>query len=216
MFYKNKLLKNNKGMTLVELVVSIAIFTLISGITIFNYGDLRSSFSIQNITNDIALSIRKAQSYAIGASGISSSFSYGYGVHFSLDTSPTESSGGERAFAIFSDIYSNKKYDYQNGISCGSLIDSDNECIEMLNITSTDKIVGFYINDTLEETSANSTLDIVFVRPNPDAYFCFTYDNLNSPYCDKDTEVNHVGIVVSGVNKTKVITVWNTGQISIN
>lgn len=216
MFYSKKLSKNNKGMTVIELVMAVAIFTLVSSITIFDYGSLRSSFSIQSLANDIALSIRKAQSYAIGASGISSSFSYGYGVHFSLDTAPTESSGGERAFAIFSDIYSNKKYDYQNGVSCGSLIDSDNECIEMLNITSSDRVVGFYVNGVLEETNPNSTLDIVFVRPNPDAYFCLTYDNLDSPYCDKDAEVNHVGVVISSGNKTKIITVWNTGQISIN
>ena len=53
--------KYNRGMTLVELIVVLAIFMIILGLTIFDYSSFKSTTTIQNLADDIALTIRKAQ-----------------------------------------------------------------------------------------------------------------------------------------------------------
>ena len=130
-------------MTIVELLVVLAIFAIISGITMVDYSSFKSSASLNNLANDISISIRKAQSYAIGARGNSGSFDDGYGVHFSTDN--------DSLFTIFTS--------------------SDNNTIETLNINSGDKISGFIIGDETGEQVGD--LDINFIRPNLDATFSF-------------------------------------------
>ena len=143
MFKKSKIKKYNSGMTLIELLVVLAIFAIISGITMFDYSSFKSSASLNNLANDISLSIRKAQSYAIGAKGINSSFSDIYGVHFSTDN--------KSSFSVFANT-------------------SDNS-IEELSITSGDYISGFIINNGNQQQTG--VLDITFKRPNPDASFSY-------------------------------------------
>ena len=90
--FKKKL--NNqrqKGMTLIELLVALVIFSIITGIVLFNYGDFNASLTMQNLADDIALTVRRAQSYAIGVRGREGSFQVGYGVHFGVTPyDPTE------------------------------------------------------------------------------------------------------------------------------
>ena len=82
-FKKIKDIKNQKsGMTLIELMVVLVIFIIVAGLTIFDYSKFRSTASLQNLADDIALSVRRAQNYAIGVKGSQSSFSNGYGIHF--------------------------------------------------------------------------------------------------------------------------------------
>jgi hypothetical protein len=65
---------------------------------------------------------------------------------------------------------------------------------------------------------SQSYLDIVFVRPNSRAYFCYR-TNVNND-CDS-TNISSVSIKISNGQvapneKTKIISVQNTGQISIS
>lgn len=114
MFKKFKKIKYNSGMTLIELLVVLAIFAIISGITMFDYASFKSNVSLNNLANDVSLSIRKAQSYAIGARGNSGSFSEGYKIHFSTDS----------------------KYSF-------SVATENGDTIETLNIKNGDYIFGF-------------------------------------------------------------------------
>ena len=59
---KNKM-KYNSGITIIELLVVISIFIIISGITIFNYSKFKSTATLQNLADDIALSVRRVQGY---------------------------------------------------------------------------------------------------------------------------------------------------------
>lgn len=213
MFKNFNKIKYNGGMTLIELLVVISIFVILTSMTIFDYGSFRSSISIKNLADDIALSIRKAQSYAIGVHS-DSNFSSGYGVHFTTSTNSSDPllSGSNKSFVIFNDLGPHDTaYNYPLNGPCGN----GSECNEVLNIITADKISEIYINDTKVDTG--SSIDISFLRPNPDAYFCYRSDNSSSTCNTSYSPISHVKIVVSNSqsDKTQTITLWNTGQISV-
>lgn len=215
---KYKLKGAQSGMTLVELLVVLAIFVIVMGLTIFDYGRFRSSVSVQNLADDIALSIRRAQNYAIGVQNAQSDFSNGYGIHFSTAT-PTSIrlAGSNKSFIIFNDIpvsgSPNKKYDYDTASSssaCSSAtLSSGNECLDLLTITSADEIKYVCPNGT---GCTTGYADITFIRPNPDAYIC-----TGSVGGSCSGPLGSVDIVVqdSKSQSIKTITVSSIGQISI-
>jgi hypothetical protein len=196
---------------------------IITSVVIFNYSNFNSSVSLQNLTDDIALSIRKAQSFAIGARGVKESnasvdFNKSYGIHFSVEESTGMTNplaGSNKSFLMFSTLASsNKSYDMGNG-SCGS---TTTECIELFEILSNDKIKSIIAtgDDGIIKPSSNiASVDIVFTRPDPRAVFC--YKPTSASTCES---LSRVEVVISnnqtnGDEKIKTISVQNTGQISI-
>jgi prepilin-type N-terminal cleavage/methylation domain-containing protein len=189
----------NRGMTLIELLVVLAIFMIVASITIFDYARFRSSVSVQNLADDIALSIRRAQNYAIGVKNIQADFSNGYGIHFSTNASADPVAGSNKSFIIFNDVNGNKKYDYAAG---GCSASGGSECIDLLTITSSDQVKSICSGG-----SCVDSIDITFIRPEPNAYIC------SGGSCGYGS----VDIVVEDLNSenTKTITVSSVGQISI-
>jgi len=228
MFKNFKKLKYNKGVTLVELLVVIFIFVIISGITIFNYGRFNTSLSIQNLADDIALSVRKAQGYAIGVhSTTGGTFTIGYGIHFTVNPSFVNNvySGTNKSFILFADMGNaststqDKMYNYDN--ACGTPA-IGNECLEALNITSTDKISGikYYTTSLIDGSTGfpGATMDVVFKRPNPEPVFCYK-TAIGNPSCDYSLNISYVQIILlsgDGSGTTKTITISNSGQISVS
>lgn len=216
-FHKNKY---NSGVTIIELLVVITILAIMSATTLFSYSKFRSTMSIQNLADDIALSIRKAQSFAVGTIH---SYSDSYGVHFttSSDTSrPFRSS--QKAFVLFANISDYSKYNYGSGI-CGSPT-LGNECLEILQITSSDEIYKIIygtagLNDWREfEVRSSESVDVFFRRPNLEPTFCFK-SNPNTSFCNEDIDIAYIKILVQNVNNPgiyKTITIWNNGQISVS
>jgi prepilin-type N-terminal cleavage/methylation domain-containing protein len=204
------------GFTVVEMLVVLAIFAIISSIVISNYSDFRSSVSLENLSQDIALSIRRSQIYAMsvkGTTGVGPTPFPAYGIHFSNESSPSYSYGGsQKSFIIFADLppsTSPASYD-QSSNTCGySNLATGNECVEEVTINSTDFIKELCVNSTC---GLSGSLDISFTRPNSDASFCFILPLGNS--CAGS--VSSASIFISSLDgKTKKISVWNTGQISI-
>jgi prepilin-type N-terminal cleavage/methylation domain-containing protein len=215
------------GVTLVELMVVIVIFLIMSMVVLFNYSQLRSSTSIQNLADDIALSIRKAQSYAIGVRGSNNSFGYSYGVHLTASVSLDPYAGSNKSFVLFTNVNDNKIYDYTSNLGTCGTPSASNECLEVLNITSGDQISEIYIND--EDTNPNpvstngdtGVVNIFFKRPNPEPTFCIRSDNgnINPQDCISDTSISHIRIKISNISDPtsyKWITIWNNGQISVS
>lgn len=219
---KNK--KNNRGVTMIELTVVLLIFIIISGMTIFNYSKFNTSMSTQNLADDVALSVRRAQGYAIGVRGASSSiFNSGYGVHFTSKgySAGSEYRGSEKSFVLFADISANNLYNYNTYNGCGSP-ESTDECIEILNILSSDKISSVYINygtGTQELVPSIGSVDIVFKRPNPEPVFCFRNDDARTT-CDKTgSQISNARINITntynGQTTNRSVTITNNGQISV-
>lgn len=218
--------KYTKGATLLEMMVVISIFVVISTVTVFNYGQFNSSMSTQNLVDDIALSIRKAQSYAIGVRGVNDIFLGGYGVRFSINplVSGDEYKSSNKSFVVFAEMGTvNYRYDYGSYDGCGSPTAND-ECIEVLKILSSDEISSIKIygagDSEIASLVGDDVLDIVFYRPNPEPFFCYRKSPLDQ-YCfiDKE-EVVYVKIDVKntagGVETIRTIRISNSGQISVS
>ena len=217
---KNFDLLKNRAFTLVELMVTISIFLIITSVTIVNYSSFKSNVSLQNLTDDIALSIRKAQSFAIGARAVDQDFNKSYGIHFSADENTNGVDGSKnKSFLIFSV----PKADITAGYTDKDICTVTLNCIELFKITSTDKIKEISIvGGSNNGNDKNESIDIIFTRPDPRARFCYTkssgvgYGTVNC-----DSGISSASIVISngktgdGEEKTKTITVQNTGQISI-
>ncbi|MCE9517554.1 hypothetical protein K8Q96_00965 [Candidatus Nomurabacteria bacterium] len=208
------------GMTMIELLVVLGIFIVVTSLVMFDYGSFRSSTSLTNLASDISLSVRRAQSYAIGAYSSNSVFSYGYGVHFSTDRMPVSNqyNGSNKSFLLFTDVSGDKMYD-SDGNPCSSNVSSTNECSEILTISSADEISGIYLSGSSTALPVGGVVDIMFLRPNPDAYFCYR-SSPSSSSCDSSTGISNVRVEISNYNEEvgftkKDITIWSTGQISV-
>ena len=129
---------NSSGLTILEVLVVVAIFLVITGIILFNYRGFQSNISVSNLAQDAALQIRKAQTYAIGVRQIApaSGSQSGYGVYFVVDPSVPE---GAKRFVLFADRNNNGTYDYAGGspfaTPCGT-----GECLEEISISTEDRI----------------------------------------------------------------------------
>jgi prepilin-type N-terminal cleavage/methylation domain-containing protein len=217
--------KNQSGFTLIELLVVLSIFVIVTSVVLFQYGNLRSSASLSNLATDISLSIRRAQSYAIGAanSGFAGSqFVHAYGVHFSLDVPPVANSfnGSDKSFVMFTDVSDNGMYDVNpTNVPCNQQnLSTTSECTETLTISSADQISAITLNNGTISLNPGDTVDIMFLRPNPDAFFC--YRPSGSSLCDTSTNISNATIEISGfatngTTSVEDITVWNTGQIDV-
>ena len=201
------------GVTLIELLVVISIFMIISTITVFSYGRFNSSLSIQNLADDIALAVRRAQGYAIGVRGTSGLFNEGYGVHFTANPSASLYAGSNKSFILFADISNYNQYD-NSSATCGEPSAGD-ECLELLSITSMDKITEIYVNDSTL-ISPTSTVDLIFKRPNPEPTFCYRVNGTGS--CSASSIYNIKIKISQDADPTifKMINISNNGQISVS
>lgn len=84
-FYK----LHNKGFTLVELLVAIAIFTVMTALLVFKYAGFSEGMTLTNLAYDVALTLREAQSYGINVqdsgnltTGDKGQFNTMYGVYY--------------------------------------------------------------------------------------------------------------------------------------
>src|SRR3989338_7639199 len=92
--FKNKCrpaLSEANGFTLIEFMIVIGIVVVFSGIMLSKYSTLKSSTSVENLAQDMAISIRKAQLYSVGVRGINAPllggeiFPPGYGISFNIN-----------------------------------------------------------------------------------------------------------------------------------
>lgn len=208
--------KKNSGFTLIELIVVIFIIGILSGLIMFNYKNFRTDVSVENLSQDIALAVRRAQVYSTSTKGTDASFP-SYGIYFNLPSGSGANTifGTDKAFVFFADVPvssttpivpGNGTYD-QSTSNCGSPTATD-ECLEIMSITSSDKIVELCDDqNNCYDSSSNPNVSIVFTRPNPEARICFSTGGT----C---TTISNVTIKIESLNKkTRSINIWNTGLI---
>ncbi|MGH7175638.1 MAG: pilus assembly FimT family protein, partial [Minisyncoccia bacterium] len=97
-------LRRSSGFTLIEMMVSLAIVTIIAGVVLTSHSSFSNSLIVSNTAYDVALSMREAQSYGIGVRGLGSTVNVGYGLDFSAAT--------PLSYRFFSDGY--------GGATCGA------------------------------------------------------------------------------------------------
>jgi len=154
----------SNGFSLVELLVVLSIFSLITAIVVFKNNQFSSSVLLTNLAYETALQVREAQVYGINVKSSGGDFSYPYGVHFEASN--------DKQIISFVDRNADGIYDSVSpGQICG---DNVSECLDIAKIGRGNKIKDFCVVDSSNvescaATTGISSLDISFKRPNPDA-----------------------------------------------
>jgi prepilin-type N-terminal cleavage/methylation domain-containing protein len=188
-----KKFKYNTGFTLIELVVVLAIFAVLSGVAIFNYGSLQTKVDLTNLANEIALQIVQAQNSA--SNGLLPNQSHdpswkpSYGVYFNMST--------PKQFIYFTDLNSNHLFD---GTDCTG------ECLNTYTITKNDYISSI----TTDNGSPLNDLTATFVRPNSSAILYSSSNPLSNISYVQITIVDVTGKIFSHID------LYPSGRVQIN
>jgi len=160
---KKNTVKVSKGFTLIELLTSVAIFSAITTVALFNNSKFNSSVLLTNTAYEVALAIRQAQFYGVNIKQSSNTthtlrYQSGYGVRFVPNAG---------SFFLFEDVSP----------------DPDNEALPDRVYTNSDvQVENFTLRrgatiskvcvdscDSSNTLGTGEPLDITFLRPNPDA-----------------------------------------------
>ena len=143
------------GFTLIELIVSIGIITMVTGIFLANYSSANRRTDLTMTAQKMVTDIRTAQNYALGlarygGSGSTNVPSGGWGAHFSTAKNDQ--------YVVFADNNGNSFYDMgsEDNLAYGSMISTLPK-----NVT---------IDSILINGISNSVADITFLPPDPTTF----------------------------------------------
>lgn len=220
-FLKQK--TSQAGVTLIELIIVIAIIATVAAIVVFNFSDFTSNVSLRNLAQETALAVRKAQTYATSVKGVNNlpPIYPAYGITFSKSTESGTGGAipGSKNFVLFADVPGSSGSGderYNQGTGCSLQPTPGSECLEHYSIATEDWIADIcngtptqrQVNGITTYTCANSvpSVDIVFVRPNPEARIYFPGNNRPQSFATI--------ILQSTSGRQRVVTIYSTGQIS--
>jgi prepilin-type N-terminal cleavage/methylation domain-containing protein len=195
--------QNQYGFTIVELIVSLAIFAIMTSLILSKYGKFDQGVILTNLAYDVALTIRNAQSYGLNvrsasrdANAFDTTTSGGsYGVHFDKSL-PSQ-------FIFFVDGNGNGIYDDLTNSDQKTTIKRGSSISSMCVSDVKDCINGVTVFNNLDE------LDITFKRPDPNAII--TANGVPTK------KYGYAEIVLKAVdNTTRKVIVNFTGQISVD
>ncbi len=205
---KNFFLKKNKdeeekGFSLIEIAVSIGIFMIMTGILLYNHGKFNSNLIVTNLAYEVALAVRSAQVYGLSvlqAGTGTDNFSAAYGISISKEDPITDT----KDIIIFADT---------NPPSGNNFYTQGQDVLEeMVTIQGNNYVSEICVNDTT--CSGFDILTITFKRPNPEAIIN-TFESTGS-IRNQNASNAKITLKSSRSDKVSVVTVTNTGQISIH
>lgn len=224
-------LRSQDGFSMIELMVTVSIFAMITALTLVNYPRFGSRILLDNTSYDVGLAVRQAQSYGLNVrsyklGGEGDNIFPTYGAHFSLNGISEDDPSDNRNFLLFADILpdidtptENDKI-YNGASDCST---QTGECVEQFVLQSTNSILllcgnlkssGATVETWREVAGADcslSSLDITFTRPDPDAVLKGYSEDDGELTTFSDAEI----VVSSPRGDLKSIVVWATGQIFI-
>lgn len=204
----------SRGFTLIEMMVSLVIFAAISGVVLLNYNGFNSRILLSNLTYDIALSIRQSQVFGIGVREYASE-TPPFGIFLIEDSTD----GSTNHYVFYSDLGNpgDNAYADPTGTNC-----SNPECLDRYVLQKGNKVSSFCIwngassicSPDLPGPESLDSLSILFRRPNPDARFFAVCGGGACSIAAPDKATLTISDPSSSISK--MITVLNTGQISVN
>jgi prepilin-type N-terminal cleavage/methylation domain-containing protein len=192
------ILKNNKGFTLIELMVVISIMTVISALALFNSARLNSSVLLSNTAYEIGLIVRDAQIAGLGSRVLLSE----------SGAATTSNQGVYFNFLEPEKIISFTDLDKNNFYSLGD----PTQIYEIQNKRAGKiiKICKILNDDTCDQLIQD--LNVVFKRPNPEAYF---YTNE-----EDSTGQGYLGSVAINIGfdneQCRSVIIYKTGAIQVD
>ncbi|MEK7646089.1 MAG: type II secretion system protein [Patescibacteria group bacterium] len=183
----------SRGFTLVELIVSISIFAIMTALVVAKYGTFNQSVLLTNLAYDMALTIRTAQTYGVSVKQEGGAFTNAYGIFVSNDTSINSQ------VIFFSDSDLGSEGFYASGAD------------QLVNTYALKR--GAIIKDICTDTAGcgEGEAHITFKRPDPDAIICV------ASFCaGGGTEPGYVRLIIAGTDgSTRSVLVRKNGQISV-
>lgn len=218
------------GFALLELLVAVVLFGIITTMVLLAYSRVGEQLFMTTLAYEVALSFRQAQSYGVSVrefrGGGAQTFEAAYGLHFD--------GGSDKQFVLFADGNMGGNRLRYDGVHDGSgcLAGSGSECVSLVRIERGNQILKFCgvllldggrdkpDEEKREECNMASTppsnpspaisfLDVLFLRPNPDANIRTDRSGVGERY--KAARV----YLVSPRGERRVVEVVNTGQISL-
>jgi len=201
--FRKQRVETEKGFTMVELIVSVAIIAIITTITLTNHARFSGTIFLTNQAYDVALSIRQAQVLGLSVqefAGVSDPFEIGYGVHF--DSADNDS------FFLYADL--DKDGQYTSPLESAT----PDQVSEQLTLTRGNVIsnfcatpMGVGATEECADGGLLTELDVSFVRPDPDAVISIPI----SP----DTQARARVVLQSRDGDERTVLIESTGQISV-
>lgn len=184
-------------------MVVTGIIVVVTGVILANNNRFGGVVLLQNLTYDVALSIRQAQIYGISVArfGADPTFSSGYGVDFDLANS--------NAYTLFADVSNNGLYDCTSPGSGGC------ELVGATTIASGYSIASLCATAPggAETCTGITKLDILFRRPEPDAWI--SANGISCVLQSSDCEESGRVVLQSPRGDTMTVLVDANGQISV-
>jgi prepilin-type N-terminal cleavage/methylation domain-containing protein len=163
-FWKN--IQRNRGMTYVELIVVMSIFSTLAAVVLFSYGDFQDQIDLKNLSNEIGLLLVQAQRSAnsgvlpIGKS-LPTDWKPSYGIYLNETDNQTI-----KYFADFTPAEPDEPDKIFDGISCGGV----SECVGQPFLITRGNHISSLETDGSIKTDITD-LNIVFTRPSESAVF---------------------------------------------
>ena len=213
---KPYLKKNNEqGFTLIEFIVVLVIFSIMSGTSLFNYIEYRNNIQTTNVAQDVALTIRQAQVYGISASdGFDSEDVFASNNDNTINIIDDRSIRGfainteSQEIILFEDINRNFSYDPENDrvIDIRKIISENINISACLFSSEVSPTPGNCSEEVTVNTNGDTIVSIAFERPYPDAFIHF-----------ENTQYSHVLIELkdNAGNNLRYIEVNPIGNISV-
>ncbi|OGZ08361.1 MAG: hypothetical protein A3C93_02750 [Candidatus Lloydbacteria bacterium RIFCSPHIGHO2_02_FULL_54_17] len=206
----------SRGFSIVELLVAVGIFLVLSATFLFNYGSFDRRVTVDILAHQIAGWVRDAQVSAMSvkrARNDDGKFP-GYGLYFDM--------AAKNKFVFFADLNGDLKYTpYDPGTSkCGNALEECEQEILLLHGNTIDSICGdedsgsagscASVNPGNPSLFTTDFAHVVFVRPNP-----FDATILGDPDT-APTRHSHVEVTIASPKGYRhTITIWITGQVSV-
>lgn len=185
------------GFTLIEMMVVVGIFLVITGVILLNTPEVREKLSIELVAQEISINIRGTQVYGVATQARVDENNQvqfpSYGIYFS-PLADTDFSNKPRIFG-FSDP--------------GNLEFNVDGVAETYDVPAGYKISALKYDNGSGWQTANE-LVVGFIRPSPTAHFLVN----NDPSLEG---IVRVGVVIESVreHKTKQISIYSNGQIAV-
>jgi prepilin-type N-terminal cleavage/methylation domain-containing protein len=178
-FFRKNSLQNQRGFSLIELLVSIAIFTILSGIVMFSFSDVRKHDELRESSEQLSSYLRQAQNLAMTGQKVNGSNppKGGYGIYIDILSA-------SRTYQLFADYVgaspacdSDKPNERYDGELCGDRI------IQGGSHTLKNNVNYYKIKVTKADGSiveVNDLINIVFKPPKPVPYVAYGANSSSS------------------------------------
>ncbi len=159
-----------RGMTYVELLVALGIFSIMTSIVLFDYNKFQAKVDIKVLANDVALKIVEAQKASLSGKlpqrTLPNPWKPSYGIY--LDTSTPEA---KKNLVYFTDLDLSGVYNVS--ANCPGLSGSTDECLDKIVVTKGNSVskVESYVVSPPQVNPITSPLSITFKRPGAGAVF---------------------------------------------